>query len=140
MIDFGLWGALTAPSIPEINGQWHEGAGGFKAFMPISDPSYPHVTDAEFLDGMREVKDVGGLVLVHCESDSLLQDGLARMQAEGRTTPLAHHESRRRSSRRRPSTARSTSPRTPTSGSRSCTSRARSAPSSCAPRRRGDGR
>ncbi len=94
VIDFGLWGALTAPSIPEIKGQWQEGAGGFKAFMPISDPSYPHVTDAEFLDGMREVKEVGGLVLVHCESDSLLQAGLARMKAEGRRDPLAHHESR----------------------------------------------
>ena len=94
VIDFGLWGALTAPSIPEIKDQWAEGAGGFKAFMPISDPSYPHVTDAEFLDGMREVQAVGGLVLVHAESDSLLQAGLARMQAQGRTDPMAHHESR----------------------------------------------
>ena len=92
--DFGLWGALTAPSIPEIKDQWAEGAAGFKAFMPISDPSYPHVTDAEFLDGMREVQAVGGLVLVHAESDSLLQAGLARMQAQGRTDPMAHHESR----------------------------------------------
>ena len=94
VIDFGLWGALTAPSIPEIAGQHREGAGGFKAFMPISDPSYPHVTDAEFLDGMREVKAVGGLVLVHAESDSLLQAGLAKMKAAGRTDPMAHHESR----------------------------------------------
>jgi allantoinase len=94
VIDFGLWGALTAPSIPEIAGQHEEGAGAFKAFMPISDPSYPHVTDAEFLDGMREVKAVGGLVLVHAESDSLLQAGLARMKAAGRKDPLAHHESR----------------------------------------------
>ena len=65
VVDFGLWGALTPTSIPEIAGQWAEGAGAFKAFMPVSDPSYPHVTDAEFLDGMREVKAVGGLVLVH---------------------------------------------------------------------------
>jgi allantoinase len=94
VIDFGLWGALTAPSIAHIAGQHREGAGGFKAFMPISDPSYPHVTDAVFLDGMREVKAVGGLVLVHAESDSLLQAGLAKMKAAGRTDPLAHHESR----------------------------------------------
>jgi allantoinase len=94
VVDFGLWGALTAPSIPEIAGQWAEGAAGFKAFMPVSDPSYPHVTDAEFLDGMREVKAVGGLVLVHAESDSLLQAGIARMRAEGRDDALAHHESR----------------------------------------------
>ncbi|MGN6378656.1 MAG: allantoinase AllB [Gaiellales bacterium] len=94
VVDFGLWGALTAPSIPEIAAQWREGAGGFKAFMPISDPSYPNVTDAEFLDGMREVKAVGGLVLVHAESDSLLQAGLERMRAEGRRDPMAHHEAR----------------------------------------------
>jgi len=92
--DFGLWGALTPTSIGEIAGQRAEGAMGFKAFMPRSDPSYPHVTDAEFLDGMREVKRVGGVVLVHAESDSLLQAGLARMREQGRRDPLAHHESR----------------------------------------------
>ncbi len=94
VVDFGLWGALTAPSLPEIAAQWQEGAPGFKAFMPISDPSYPNVTDAEFLDGMRRVKELGGLVLVHAENDSLLQDGLARMAAAGRRDPLAHHEAR----------------------------------------------
>jgi allantoinase len=94
VVDFGLWGALTAPSIPEIEAQWREGAPGFKAFMPISDPSYPNVTDAEFLEGMRRVKEVGGLVLVHAENDSLLQAGLARMAAAGRHDPLAHHEAR----------------------------------------------
>jgi len=94
VVDFGLWGALTASSLPEIGAQWQEGAPGFKAFMPVSDPSYPHVTDAEFLEGMRRVKEVGGLVLVHAESDSLLQDGLARMAAAGRRDPLAHHEAR----------------------------------------------
>ena len=62
--------------------------------MPISDPSYPNVTDAEFLEGMRRVKELGGLVLVHAESDSLLQDGIARMAAAGRRDPLAHHEAR----------------------------------------------
>ena len=94
VVDFGLWGALTAPSIAEIAGQRAEGAMGFKAFMPRSDPSYPHVSDAEFLDGMRAVKAAGGLVLVHAESDSLLQAGIARMRAAGRRDPLAHHESR----------------------------------------------
>jgi len=94
VVDFGLWGALTAPSIPEIAGQHREGAAGFKAFMPISDPSYPHVTDAEFLEGMRAVKAVDGLVLVHAENDSLLQAGLARMQAAGRRDAMAHHEAR----------------------------------------------
>jgi allantoinase len=94
VVDFGLWGALTEPSISEIAGQWAEGAGGFKAFMPVSDPSYPHVDDALLVEGMREVKALGGLVLVHAESDSLLQAGIGRMRSQGRGDPLAHHESR----------------------------------------------
>jgi allantoinase len=94
VVDFGLWGALTAPSLPEIREQWREGAMGFKAFMPFSEPAYPHVTDAEFLAGMHEVAAVEGLVLVHAENDSLLQAGLARMQDEGRRDPMAHHEAR----------------------------------------------
>jgi allantoinase len=94
VVDFALWGALTPTSIPEIPGQRAEGAMGFKAFMPYSDPSYPHVSDAEFVEGMRAVKAVGGLVLVHAESDSLLQAGIARMRAAGRLDALAHHEAR----------------------------------------------
>lgn len=94
VIDFGLWGALTAPSLPHIEGQWREGAAGFKAFMPESDPSYPNVTDAEFLEGMEIVRRLGGLVLVHAESDSLLRANRARLKQAGRTDVRAHPESR----------------------------------------------
>lgn len=92
--DFGLWGALTRPSLPHIDGQWAQGAGGFKAFMPISDPSYPNVSDAELVEGMRTVAALGGLVLIHAESDSLLQANLAYLRAQGRTDVMAHPESR----------------------------------------------
>ena len=131
VIDFGLWGALTAPSIPEIAGQHEEGAVGFKAFMPISDPSYPHVTDAEFLDGMREVEG-GRRPGAGARRERLAAAGRARPD-EGRGPHRPAGPPRvaaGRSSRRRPSTGRSTSPPTPTCGSRSCTSPARSAPSS----------
>jgi allantoinase len=94
VVDFGLWGALTAPSLPEMREQWEEGAKGFKAFMPFSEPAYPHVTDAEFLAGMHEAADLGALVLVHAENDSLLRANLARLEAAGRRDVLAHHESR----------------------------------------------
>ena len=93
-----------------MEGQWSEGAIGFKAFMPISDPSYPNVTDAEFLEGMRTAAALGALVLVHAESDSMLRRtsrGCARPAAATRwPTPSRG----RRSPRRRPPTARSISP------------------------------
>jgi allantoinase len=74
--------------------QWLEGAPGFKAFMPFSEPAYPHVNDAEFVDGMREAAALGALVLVHAENDAILQANLKRLAEEGRHDPLAHHESR----------------------------------------------
>ena len=94
VIDFGLWGALTGPSLPEMRGQWEEGAGGFKAFMPFSEPAYPHVTDAEFLAGMEEARSLDGLVLVHAENDSLLRTNIERLARAGRHDVMAHHESR----------------------------------------------
>jgi allantoinase len=94
VVDFGLWGALTAPSLPHIEAQLREGAAGFKAFMPRSDPSYPNVDDDELLEGMRIVAALGGLVLIHAENDALLHGNIARLRAEGRTDMLAHHESR----------------------------------------------
>jgi allantoinase len=92
--DFGLWGALTAPSLPHIDGQHAEGAGGFKAFMPISDPSYPNVSDDELLRGMQTIAAFDGLVLVHCENDSILHGNIDRFRAQGRNDVLAHYESR----------------------------------------------
>ncbi len=94
VVDFGLWGALTEPSLPEIEEQWREGAGGFKAFMPLSEPAYPHVDDAQFLEGMEIVASLDALVLVHAENDAILQANLRRLRGEGRRDALAHHESR----------------------------------------------
>lgn len=94
VVDFGLWGALTAPSLAHMEGQWREGAMGFKAFIPYSDPSYPNVTDAELLEGMRIAARLDALVLVHAENDDLLQANLSRLRAEGRTDLAAHPESR----------------------------------------------
>jgi allantoinase len=94
VVDFGLWGALTRPSLAHMEGQWREGAAAFKAFMPVSDPSYPHVTDAELLEGMAIAARLGALVLVHAESDALLQANLARLRAAGRRDVMAHHEAR----------------------------------------------
>jgi allantoinase len=94
VIDFGLWGALTSPSLDHMEGQWRQGAAGFKAFMPISDPSYPNVTDAELLEGMHTAARLGALVLIHAESESLLQANRERLRREGRTDAMAHPESR----------------------------------------------
>jgi allantoinase len=92
--DFGLWGALTSTSLEHMGGQWREGAIGFKAFMPYSDPSYPNVSDDELLDGMVTAASLDALVLVHAENDAMLKANIARLRAAGRRDFLAHPESR----------------------------------------------
>ncbi len=94
VIDFGLWGALTPISLDEMRGQWREGAPGFKAFMADSEPAYPRADDGALLEGMRTAADLGALVLVHAENDAMLKFNMERLRSEGRTDPIAHHESR----------------------------------------------
>lgn len=95
MIDFGLWGALTPTSLEHMDGQWHEGAMGFKAFIPYSDPSYPNASDDDLLCGMQTAAAKDALVLVHCENDDILQANRARLKAAGRSGDfMAHPESR----------------------------------------------
>jgi allantoinase len=94
VIDFGLWGALTPISLDQMEGQWAEGAPGFKAFMADSEPAYPQADDGTLLEGMRIAARLGALVLVHAENDSLLKANRARLEREGRTDAMAHHESR----------------------------------------------
>jgi allantoinase len=92
--DFGLWGAIVPGALDEIPGQWQAGARGFKAFTVDSGGIFPHVNDDELLEGMRRVKALGGLALVHCESDAIVAGRVAAMRAAGRCDGLAHAESR----------------------------------------------
>ncbi len=94
VIDFGLWGALTPISLDQMEGQWHEGAPGFKAFMADSEPAYPRADDGVLLEGMQTSARLGALVLAHAENNDLLKANEARLQREGRADALAHHESR----------------------------------------------
>src|SRR5215470_19903466 len=95
VIDFGLWGALTPISLDQMEGQWHEGAPGFKAFMTDDcEPAYPRADDGALLEGMRTAARLGALVLVHGGNDSLLKANEARLEREGRRDAMAHHESR----------------------------------------------
>lgn len=94
VIDFGLWGALTPVSLDQMEGQWHEGAAGFKAFMADSEPAYPRADDGALLEGMQTAARLGALVLVHAENNDLLRANETRLISEGRLDTMAHHESR----------------------------------------------
>lgn len=95
IVDFALWGGVVQGTTNEqIDEQIALGAVGMKAFMCDSDPSFPGVNDDQLLRSLTHLEGVDVLFGVHAESDNLLRTGLARMDASGRTDPLAHADSR----------------------------------------------
>ena len=62
--------------------------------MADSEPAYPRADDGALLEGMRTAADLGALVLVHAENDAMLKFNMEHLRSQGRTDPIAHHESR----------------------------------------------
>lgn len=97
IVDMALWGGVIgggSQSPDELRAMADAGAAAFKSFMAHSSPSFPAVNDAELLDAMTVIAELGIPYGLHAEHDALLQAGLRRMRDAGRTDPLAHAESR----------------------------------------------
>lgn len=95
IVDFAMWGGVVQGTTDEqIDQQVALGAIGLKAFMCDSDPTFPGVDDDQLLRSLTHLAGTGVMLGVHAESDTLLQAGLARMEASGRMDPIAHAESR----------------------------------------------
>lgn len=82
-VDFGLWGALTEPSLRELDGQRALGAAGFKAFLPDNNMDFPPATDDDLRQGLTNTRE-GGFVLVHAEDRDRLRAAIDHERAAGR--------------------------------------------------------
>ena len=63
----------------------------FKGFMVYEDL---RIEDADLLRAFRLTADHGGMMMVHCENRTLLEDGIARHLAKGEMAPRFHALSR----------------------------------------------
>ncbi len=95
-IDIALWGGIVGQPAEQIQEMIDEGVVALKAFMPASSPGFPAADDQVLLDTFQFLADSGSGIRfgIHCENDTLMEQGIARMQAAGRKDPLAHHDSR----------------------------------------------
>jgi D-hydantoinase len=101
VIDVGLYGAPGTLNRDDVFGMVEEGAIAFKIFMhrPVLGREDEFIgicltEDDELYQTLALVKETGLRLVAHCESDSMLEAGLARIEAEARTDPQAHMESR----------------------------------------------
>jgi allantoinase len=101
LVDFALFGAPGTLIRDDVLGMAAEGAIAFKIFMhraPLGrEDEFIGIClpeDDDLYQALALVKETERRLVVHCESDHLLELGLAQMQAEGRTDLRAHNDSR----------------------------------------------
>jgi allantoinase len=101
IIDVALFGAPGTLNRGDVLGMVEEGAIAFKIFMhrPVLGREDEFIgicvtEDEELYQTLALVKETGRRLVAHCESDSMLEAGLARIKAEGRTDLQAHMDSR----------------------------------------------
>jgi allantoinase len=70
--DFGIWGGLIPGNVDELEGMRDAGAIGFKSFMCNSGvEEFPLADAATLRVGMKRAAELGMMVAVHAEDDSL---------------------------------------------------------------------
>ncbi len=92
--DYGFHMAITdwnAASRAEIKNMVNEGVTSFKAYMAYDAL---RVDDAQMLDLLGAVKEVGGILGVHCENGTLVNALIAKLREQGDLSPTAHPRSR----------------------------------------------
>ena len=94
VIDFGLWGALTAPRSPTSRASGARARRASRRSCRARTRRTRTSATTRCSRACATVAGLGGLVLIHAENDALLHGNIGRLRAAGRTDMLAHHESR----------------------------------------------
>lgn len=85
--DFALWGGLVPGNRDRLGELAECGAIGLKAFMSRSGTDdFPAADDLTLYEGMQTAAELGMIVAVHAESDTLTSRLAARAVAEGKTS------------------------------------------------------
>jgi allantoinase len=92
VVDFALWGGLVPGHLEDLAPMAEFGAKAFKSFM-CRCSNYPMTDDGTLLAGMRRVAELGGLVAVHAENDTLIQYLVDSFVAQGKNDVRAYLES-----------------------------------------------
>lgn len=92
VVDYGLWAGMTPENVSgQRNGTLaalvSAGVVGFKAFT-LDSPELPAMSDEHLLMGLKRTAELGALVGVHCEDQTVIDKQRLRLTAAGRDDPL----------------------------------------------------
>jgi dihydroorotase len=93
--DFGFFAVVLQENVHEIAPLGESGlVVGFKAFLGTTIGNIPAPDDGVLLDAFEEVRKTGLRLGFHAENNDIMQHLIGKLQAAGRTDPVAHVESR----------------------------------------------
>jgi dihydroorotase len=89
-VDYGIYGLLAAENIQHLEDLIRGGIIGFKCFMGNTFGNLPSPSTGAMLEGFEIVARHGLRIALHAETASIMALRQERLQAAGRTDPLAH--------------------------------------------------
>src|SRR5205814_4322947 len=89
-IDYGIYGLLDENNIDHLQALIDAGVSGFKCFMGNTFGDLPAPSDGAMLEGFEVLARRGMRCTVHAENASIMARRQAKLEAAGRTDPLAH--------------------------------------------------
>jgi allantoinase len=89
-VDYGIYGLLDEGNIGELEALIDAGVSSFKCFMGNTFGDLPAPSDGAMLEGFEILARRGMRCTVHAENASIMARRQAKLEAAGRTDPLAH--------------------------------------------------
>mgnify|MGYP000870034517 CR=1 FL=1 len=95
IIDYYLWGGLVPDNIEHLEELVKAGVIGFKGFMSDSGiKEFPCLSDSELLEGMAKIAQIGSILSLHAENESICRRLAQSCNRLGKVTIRAYVNSR----------------------------------------------
>jgi len=92
VVDYALYSGIIPGHTDDIEKTFNAGAQTYKIFT-CRCSNYPMTYDGLLLKGMQKVGELGGMVCAHAENDTLIQELVEDLQAEGKNDARAYLDS-----------------------------------------------
>ena len=89
-VDYGLYAVLGEDSTKHVSALIDGGIIGFKLYMGNTFGRIPSLTTGGMLEAFEVVAPTGKRILLHAETNSIMERRESRLRAAGRTEPIAH--------------------------------------------------
>jgi len=93
-VDYGIYGLLGEENLEELDELMDHGVAAFKCFMGNTFGNLPAPSTGAMLEGFEKIAARGLRISLHAENASIMRRRQLKLQAAGRTDPLAHLASR----------------------------------------------